>query len=364
MTPRERALMALRHEEPDYPPYNLSIEAGPARRLDEYFGGPHWRQAIVNHVVVSGMDLGREELGGGRWRDKYGCVWQDLNIFHTVEPVLKEPTLAGYEPPHNLFTPADLARVKEFSESYPDRLRGFSMGLMLFERAWALRGMENLLMDVIEHPRFVHELFDLLMELHFPILDQIGSLPGIDFVMFGDDFGMQQGIIMGVPHWRTFLKPRLRQLYERAHRWGKWVFIHSCGDNSPIMEDLIEIGVDCFNPLQPEAQDIYALKRRYGRQIAFWGGIGTQQLLPHGTPEQIRAEVRRVKQEMGRGGGLILETTKPILDDVPTENAVACIAAILEGTDTSLPQVGGPAWLARPESQPRAGGEKKEAGAG
>jgi uroporphyrinogen decarboxylase len=105
--------------------------------------------------------------------------------------------------------------------------------------------------------------------------------------------------------------------------------IHSCGDNSPIIEDLIEIGVDIFNPFQPEAQDVYAMKREYGKYITFDGGIGTQELLPRGTPEQITAEVERLCAEIGRGGGFILGTTKPILPDVPTENAVACFEAIV-----------------------------------
>jgi uroporphyrinogen decarboxylase len=166
------------------------------------------------------------------------------------------------------------------------------------------------------------------MELHLPIVDRLCTLP-VDCIRFGDDFGAQRGVLMGTPHWREMLKPRLKQMYGRAHEHGKYVMIHSCGDNSPIIEDLIEIGVDIFNPFQPEAQDVYAMKREYGKYITFNGGIGTQELLPYGTPEQITAEVERLCREIGAGGGFIVGPTKPILPDVPTENAVACFEAIV-----------------------------------
>jgi len=135
---------------------------------------------------------------------------------------------------------------------------------------------------------------------------------------------------MGPTHFREYLKPRLKVMYDLAHKHGKDVYIHSCGDNSPILADLIEIGLDVYNPFQPEPQDVYALKREYGKDLTFEGGIGTQVLLPFGTPEGIRAEIRRLKTEIGKGGGFIISPTKPILPDVPTENAVACVEAILE----------------------------------
>ncbi len=335
MTPRERVLTALRHEQPDYSPYCLPIDPEPLERLDRHYGGTEWRSAVVDHLVALGLDSGHEELGDGRWRDKFGVVWAQANDFHVVEIPLREPTLEGFQPP-DLFGPEDLARVQQWCVQPSDLFRGFSIGFSFFERAWSLRGMDNLLMDMVEHPRFVHELMDLLLDLWLPVVDAVGRIEGLDYIQFGDDYGMQRGVIMGTPYWREYLRPRLRAAYARAHSHGKYVAIHSCGDNSPILEDLIEIGVDLFNPFQPEAQDIYEMKRRFGHRIAFWGGIGTQQLLPRGTPEQIRREVRRVKQEIGRDGGLVLSPTKPILPDVPTENAVACVEAMLEGTDSPL----------------------------
>ncbi|MBD3292486.1 MAG: hypothetical protein GF393_06150, partial [Armatimonadia bacterium] len=161
------------------------------------------------------------------------------------------------------------------------------------------------------------------------LVDRVADLP-IDGIRFGDDFGGQRGLIMGTPAWREFLKPRLARMYARAHEHGFDVWIHSCGDNSPGIEDLVEIGVDVFNPFQPEAQDVYDMNRQVGDRMTFEGGIGTQELLPMATPERIREEVERLCTEIGAGGGFIISPTKPIMPDVPTANAVACVEAILE----------------------------------
>lgn len=336
MTPRERVLMALRHEQPDFTPYVIPIEAEVAQRVDQYYGNQEWRTRIVNHSTGYGLPDGRVySEDGTKYTDAWGCVWDTKNIFHTIEVPLQEPTLSGYEFPQ-ILTNEVIQQCQEAAQANARSLqRAFfraGSGMTFFERAWALRGMENLLADLIEHPRFCHELFDRLMEWHMPMIEAFGAIPEVDAIYFGDDFGAQRGLIMGPKYFREYLKPRLKIMYGRAHELGKYVYIHSCGDNSPIIEDLIEIGVDIFNPFQPEAQDVYALKREYGKYITFEGGIGTQVLLPFGSPEQIREEIRRLKEEVGNGGGFIISPTKPILPDVPTENAVACIEAILEGT--------------------------------
>ena len=337
MTPRERVHQAVRHEEPDFVPYILPVDAEVALRVDEYYGGQQWRSRIVNHIAHSGVGDGREPLeDGSGYRDAWGCVWHTKNIFHTIELPLPEPTLEGYELPHHLYNEDVQKAVEEAAQANaaaPDA-RFFVAGssMTFFERAWALRGMENLLLDLVANRSFANTLFDELMNWHFPMIEGFGSIPEVDAIRFGDDFGAQQGLIMGTTWFREYLKPRLKEMYDAAHAHGKMVYIHSCGDNSPVIEDLIEIGVDIFNPFQPEAQDIYAMKREYGRYITFEGGIGTQTLLPFGTPAQIQAEVARLKEEIGRDGGFILSPTKPILPDVPTENAVACIEAVLAGT--------------------------------
>jgi len=331
MTPRDRIVAAIRHEETDYVPYVISIDPEVVQRLTEHYGSEDWRARIQGFVQGAGVQWRDEELGEGRWSDSFGVIWEDApgpGAWHSVEVPLKEPTLEGYEFPA-LLAEDELARMREAFNGPHDRYRTVGLGMLFFERAWALRGMEDILVDFRLHPEFAHELFEALMRMHLELVDRLAELP-IDAIRFGDDFGAQQGLIMGTPIWREFLKPRLAQMYGRAHEHGFDVWIHSCGDNSPIIGELIEIGVDVFNPFQPEAQDVYVMKRAWGESITFEGGIGTQELLPRATPEEIRAEVRRLCSEVGRGGGFIISPTKPIMPDVPTENAVACVEAILE----------------------------------
>lgn len=340
MTPRDRVLMSVQHQQPDFTPYNIPIDAQVGERLDQHYGSQDWRARIIGHTSGFGMPDGRVMFEDGTgYRDAWGCVWHTKNIFHTTEVPLPEPTLAGYEFPA-LLTEEVIEQCRQSAQANAaSSNRCFyraGSGMTFFERAWSLRGMENILIDLVAHPAFANELFDRLMEWHLPMIEAFGAIPEVDAIYFGDDFGAQHGLIMGTRWFREYLKPRLKIMYGRAHELGKHVFIHSCGDNSSIIADLIEIGVDIFNPFQPEAQDVYAMKREYGQYLTFEGGIGTQGLLPRGTPEGIREEIRRLKREIGQDGGFILGPTKPLLPDVPTENAVACVETILEGQEQSM----------------------------
>ncbi|MGC9318190.1 MAG: uroporphyrinogen decarboxylase family protein [Armatimonadota bacterium] len=330
MTPRERIIAAIEHQESDYVPYAIPIDPEVVERVTAYYGSDRWRERIHTFVHSAGVQWRDGNPGDGRWTDRFGVVWEDApgrGAWHSVQVPLNEPTLEGYQFPELLPNEEFEAMRQSFSGPH-DHYRLVGMGMLFFERSWALRGMENILMDFRLHPEFAHELFERLMRMHLDLTDRLAQLP-IDAIRFGDDFGAQNGLIMGTPIWREFLKPRLAQMYSRAHEHGFHVWIHSCGDNSAIIEDLIDIGVDVFNPFQPESQDVYEMKRRVGGRIAFEGGIGTQEQLPRWRPEEIRAEIRRLVREIGRGGGFIISPTKPIMPDVPTENAVACIEEIL-----------------------------------
>lgn len=133
--------------------------------------------------------------------------------------------------------------------------------------------------------------------------------------------------MMSPTDWRTFLKPHVATLAAAAHAQGAHFMLHSCGHVTEIIPDLIELGLDMLHPVQPEAMDLTYLKREYGRDLTFCGGLNTQQLLPHATPDEIRTEVNRLGREMGRGGGYILEPGITVQADVPLENLLAAIEA-------------------------------------
>ncbi|MCM8757207.1 MAG: hypothetical protein NC911_05055 [Candidatus Omnitrophica bacterium] len=327
MTPKERILKALSHEETEIVPYQLSITAEAREKLINYYGDNRFENWIVNHMAGTGPNLPKEYLKEKQYRDVWGCVWEEGNILHLVETPLKEPSLSGYQFP-NFSRPEYYQHIPEFIQAWKDRFTFFNLGLFFFERSWALRGFENILMDLMLEPSFVEALLDRLVEIQLDIIDRVKQYP-FDAIGFGDDFGQQRGLIMGPSFWRRYFKPRLKILYQRAHQLGFFVRIHSCGDNSEIMEDLIEIGVDIFNPFQPEAMDVYQLKKEFGHRIVFEGGISTQRTLPFGSPDEVRFQAQDCLKTLGAGGGYIAGPSKPIMPEVPAENAATLIETLV-----------------------------------
>ncbi len=142
--------------------------------------------------------------------------------------------------------------------------------------------------------------------------------------------GTQRGLMFSPAQWRRFFKPGQKRMYDRIRAAGKVVYLHSCGNVEPIVGELIDMGVNMLQPIQPEAMDIFALKRQYGKHICFAGGVSTQQTLPYGTPDQVRSEVKRCIEVMGKGGGYVIAPAKPILPGVPIENAAALIDTLVK----------------------------------
>jgi len=330
MTPRERVLKAIAHEETDIVPYKIEITREADEKLAKYYGGPEYREQIIDHYVTASptffQAIAPYPQPDGTRLDLCGSRWEALQIEHLIEPCLKEASLEKAVFP-DLSDPVLYEPVVEATRIHPDK---FTLGVFLmtlFERSWALRGMTGILTDMAAEPEFCELLYDRILEWDLHILNKLCDIP-VDGIYFTDDLGCQKGLIMGPHYWRQYLKARLARLFDYAHVHGKYVLLHSCGDNSEIMGELIEIGVDIFNPLQPEPMDIFEVKRRYGDRVTFDGGISTQVTLPYGTPVDVRSETELCLRELGRGGGYIIGPNKPIMGDVPVENAVALIEGI------------------------------------
>jgi uroporphyrinogen decarboxylase len=333
MSRKDYVYAALRHEQPDLCPWDVDFTQKAYQRMVEYTGDPDFGAKVGNHIVhiaPAPMNAG-VEVGPGLCRDRFGVVWNrtiDPDIGNPQGQVFPEPTLGDYRFPD----PEDPAVWESFGQrvaAVTDQFVILNVDLSLFERAWTMRGMESLLMDMLEHPAFVDELLEAITEFNLAVIRRGAQFP-IDGVHFGDDWGQQQGMIMGPQLWRRFLKPHLARLYGAVHEAGKYVFIHSCGQVQQLFPDLIEIGLDCFNPLQPEVMDVYEMKRLYGDRLSFDGGISTQRTLPYGTPEQVRAEVRRLISEIGKGGGYICAPAHSIPGDAQPENIMAMLETFWE----------------------------------
>ncbi|MBI5395534.1 MAG: hypothetical protein HZA91_09590 [Verrucomicrobia bacterium] len=333
-TPRDRVWQAIRHVQPDRVPYHFTFTVPARQKIEAHFGTTDLDRALGNHAVKyrSRGPYSFEEVRPGYLRDEFGVVWNrtvDKDIGVVDEYQLKDRTLAGYRFPDPR-DPRRYAALPAFIEANAGRFRYYSLGFSLFERAWSLRSMTELLVDMLEAPRFVDELFDAIVEFDLAVLDEVLK-HDVDGVLFGDDWGQQQGLIFGARLWRRFIKPRLAVLYGRVKRADKAVLIHCCGKVQELFPELIELGLNVFNPFQPEVMDPYEMKRQFGRELAFYGGMSVQRLLPYGTPQQVRDEARRLMDEVGRDGGLILAPSHDMPGDIPLENMLAFIDAVREG---------------------------------
>jgi uroporphyrinogen decarboxylase len=199
----------------------------------------------------------------------------------------------------------------------------------LFERAYAVRDYENFLCDMMVEEDFANELLDKIADYGVNVAKQYVAC-GVTCGRVGDDYGTQNGMLFSPEIWREMLKPRLKRIIDVYKENGLPVILHSCGDIRPIIPDLIEIGVDVLNPVQPEAMPIEELAENYGKELTFYGGISTQRVLPNGTEEEIYDEVRRVISVLGKHNGYVVSTGIAITSDVPMENVKALIRSIAE----------------------------------
>jgi uroporphyrinogen decarboxylase len=326
MTKCEIIKAVLNGQVPPYVPWSFSFTLEALEKLAQHFSTNDLESVLGNHFLGLGNDIGFfEDIGNERVRDVFGVVWDrsiDKDIGNIEAPRLVEPNLAGYEFPDPL---ADrfFANIPEQIEKYKDRFRIFRIGFSLYERAWTLRGMENLMMDFFDHPAFVTELLRAIADYNIAQVKKALTYD-IDAIYFGDDWGQQHGLQMGPAHWRKFIYPELQRMYGVVRDAGKYVFIHSCGDVDELLDDLIDIGLNCFNPFQPEVMDVAALIHDYRGRLVFHGGLSTQRILPYGSPDDVRRETRKLIS-LGRDGGYILSPAHAVEGDVPLENMLAFI---------------------------------------
>ncbi|MBI2941731.1 MAG: hypothetical protein HYY04_14970 [Chloroflexi bacterium] len=336
MKPRDSVLEQTHHHETRPVPYSLTFENEVAEQLDEHYCGQQWRERLTPYIVSAGRidTIQMKTIDEVHERDAFGSVWRmDQRPWYLETPALPEPSFDGYEfPSPDLFHDRDLQeKVRRRMAEHPDSFHILSVGWGLFEQSWRIRGFENALMDAVINADFYEELLHRLTELYLTHVAQWASVPG-DAIMFGDDWGMQHGVILGPERWRRFIKPCWARIYEAVHAQGKLAISHCCGSVAKIMPDIVEIGLDVLESVQPEASGMnpYELKKQWGDRITFWGCLGSQSTIHFGTPAEIRREVQRLRDEMARGGGYILAPAKSLQPGTPIENAVAVLEAFTE----------------------------------
>lgn len=330
MTHKEWIKATIAHRETGAVPYNFMFSPPAIRRLREYYAVPD----VLEHIDLPMRTNGprspkplyaKPEEFGPTVTDEFGVVWSTNDIDRGAPLVysLPEADLSNYTFP-DANDPWRFEGLAGWCQENTQYYTGMWVGA-LWERATFMRSMEELLLDLGENRHFVEELLEKLTENILVTAERLFEQGEFDCCCLSDDYGMQTSLLMSPRDWRELIKPRFKRIIDLAKKNGRQFFLHSCGCVQDIIPDFIELGLDILHPIQPETMDIAWLKREYGKDITFCGGVPTQNLLPNGTPDEVRTEVRRLKQVMGAGGGYILEPGITLQNDVPLENLVALV---------------------------------------
>ena len=296
MTSRERVWAAVRHEETDRVPYNLRLE-----------------QSLAQAV--------REELGVADLPEHFGYDIRYVSLQLSPAPEGVEPI--DWTP---LPTEDDIAPVAEATRALHDRdlavCGGYACGV--YEQAKAWLGDEATMTGPYDDPVAFGETLDRITEWKCAVYGAYAAA-GTDIVWIGDDLGTQRSLVMSPEQYREWYRPRHQRVVEhiRSVRADVIIAFHCCGHVTPLIPDLIEVGIDILEAVQPETMDIAALKREFGRGLTFWGAIGAQSVLARTTPEQVIAGVRETLRIMSPGGGYIASACHTLTEEVPVASVLA-----------------------------------------
>jgi len=296
-------------------------------------------------VILDQPDLNPErELPDGSLSDEWGITWKHVGEgqhfinadgpFYRQEP---DPALVekfAWPDPLDPGRFRTLRRQAEVHRARTDAAIILVLGVGSVHQIQFMRGYAASLEDLLIAPDFVQAFMDRYVDFWVRLteraLQAVGDL--VDVAMFGDDLGTQQGPVMSPALYRRLIKPYHARMVEAVKRFHKPLLLHSCGSVAAFLPDLIEIGVDAIHPVQVSAKDMDSarLKREFGRDITFWGGIDTQHVLPRGTTAEVKKEVQRRIGDLGPGGGYVLGAVHNIQAEVPVENILAMFEAARE----------------------------------
>jgi uroporphyrinogen decarboxylase len=375
MTHRERVLKTINHQEADRVPLDLggmsvsTINIHAYTRLVQYLGldipidllSARSLTARIHETILQHFDVDTRLLTpvfledkrnaarhsyrseADEYTDEWGVLWRKTPDGHyyvaqvpfTGDVTVKDVENYAWPDPQNPQWTAGLPKAATQLRQQTDCaiLMGFPGRLMSLGQF--LRGFAPWLEDLLLHQDFVHALLDRGLAVQLAIgkrmLEAVGD--HVDIVYIQDDLGMQTGPIFSPQIYRQIFKPRQKQIVEAIRQQtGAKILLHSDGSLYPIIGDLIDVGFDILNPIQVSAKNMDAkrLKKEFGRDLTFWGAIDTQRVLPFGTPQEVKAEVKRLIEELGAGGGYVVSSVHNIQAEVPPENIVAMCEAVLE----------------------------------
>jgi uroporphyrinogen decarboxylase len=346
-TPRERVLKTLRHEHPGRFPKEMGFTPAAFQKFKSHTGSEdpasyfgmevrHIGAARTSEVADFSGYYADEDLPEGTTIDDYGTARVPAGFYHFWGlrfPAKCFSSLAQYEgyPWPTFAAPADAENTVQACHDAGLAVGGFAGHI--WETAWQVRGMNELMMDFLEREDMAAYLLDRIADQVAGVAQGLARA-GVDVLQLGDDVGMQDRLMMSPGMWREWLFPRLKRAIDaaRAVNPGLHVWYHTDGDVRSIIPGLMEAGVDVLNPVQPECMDPAELRAEYGDSLAFWGCVGTQTTLPFGSPEDVKRTVHHLIETVGASGGLFIAPTHVVEPDVPWPNIAAFFEAIEEAS--------------------------------
>ena len=347
MTDRENFFSIVRRKGYERVPYHFSMCPDLTRRFDawcaEHGFAPRFVMQPLPAVPYKPFDRHVYDRYYAGIHFKEGTVIDETGVAHEPGSEYAFHMTKMYYPMQQLQTPeeieaypyldyenVDITRMKAAAEAIRanDQIAVGQMQCTVWETSWYLRGMNELMMDMLTDPDMAATLLDRIT--HNAVLRAEAYVrAGADVLFLGDDVGMQRTIMMSEQLYCDWLKPRLKQVIDAARAINPdiIVFYHSCGFVLPLIHHLIEAGVDVLNPVQPECMDFAEVHKRFGGRIAFNGIIGTQTTMPFGTPSDVRDAVFRCLDIAGPSGGVLPEPTHLLEPEVPVDNVLAYIRA-------------------------------------
>ena len=361
MTSRERVSACLNHEEPDRVPIDLggtgttTLLVDTYNNLKQYLGiksetqlGSRANQTVkvdeevlkyfnadVRCISIKCPKSSEKEVLGNCFIDEWGITRKRVGFYYEiVKSPLEEAQLKDLEK-YSWPDPTDPERVQGLREEAKELRKNTKFAITgecpstIFEQSCYIRGYENFLIDLISNKKFAHALLRKItniqkwkMEL---FLNSVGEY--LDILCAGDDLATHRGLAVSPDLYREVIKPYQEELFSFfKSKTNAKLWYHSCGNIYPLIEDLIDIGVDILNPVQVTAGDMgntVKLKEEFGGKLSFWGAIDTQKVLPYGSEEDVRREVRKRIQELSSCGGYVLASINNMCADIPPENICA-----------------------------------------
>jgi len=273
---------------------------------------------------------------GDYYVDEWGVTYKRSEhvLSHPLKPALRGPDdLLTWTPP-DPDAPHRLEALRRNVARYKGQRAIFFHHRAAFMHSVYLLGMDRLLEAFYTEPEFVHDLMDRVVTVNERVIRN-AIRAGAEVICIADDYASNFAPMFSPAHFREFVLPRLKEAWEPYNKAGLPICLHSCGNITDFIPDLLEIGMRVLEPVQP-VMDLAYLKRQFGRHLTFWGGIETQNLLPFGTPQQVKEMARRTIRTLGKGGRHIIAPSQEVMNDVPIDNVKALVETIIEERQTVL----------------------------